>query len=97
MTSIKEALRDVLPLLLGIAAAVSVLLLVLMGVDKRRARLHRWRVPEKALFLAALCGGSAGGLLGMLLFRHKTRKPAFVIGFPALFLAQAALVFWLYR
>ncbi|MBR7092532.1 MAG: DUF1294 domain-containing protein [Clostridia bacterium] len=97
MTSIKEFLQPALPLLLGVAAAVSLLLLAVMGVDKRRARLHRWRVPEKVLFLLALCGGGAGGLLGMLLFRHKTRKPAFVLGFPAIFLVQAALLFWLYR
>ena len=66
----------------------------LMGYDKRRARLGQWRIPEKTLFLAAACFGAAGGLLGMRVFRHKTRHTAFRIGFPALLAVQILLLGW---
>ena len=32
----------------------------LMGLDKHRACIRQWRVPEKILFGAALLGGRAG-------------------------------------
>lgn len=47
------------------------------GFDKRRARAAAGRVPERVLQAMALFGGVAGGWAGMLLLRHKTRKPAF--------------------
>ena len=64
----------------------------MMGVDKRRARLGRWRIPERTLFLAALLGGAAGGILGMRLFRHKTLHKRFAIGFPVIFAVQLVLL-----
>ena len=33
----------------------------------------KWRIPEKALLLLSFLGGAIGGILGMLLFRHKTK------------------------
>lgn len=71
--------------------------LLTMGIDKHKAHAHRWRIPEKTLFLIAIAGGCAGSILGMLLFRHKTRHPAFFIGLPAILLLQTAAVFFLYR
>ena len=72
-----------------------VFLFVLMALDKRRARRGGWRVPEKTLFWLAAMGGSLGGLLAMRLFRHKTKKPAFTVGFGALFILQTVLLAWL--
>ena len=37
------------------------------------------RVAENLLFLLSLCGGWIGGLLAMLIFRHKTSKSNFLI------------------
>jgi len=48
------------------------------GFDKRAARNGDWRVSEASLHGLDLIGGIAGGLLGQLLFRHKTRKESFV-------------------
>lgn len=64
--------------------------LVLMGVDKSKARRHRWRIPERALFLSAILGGSVGATAGMWLFRHKTRHWYFVVGMPAILVLQIA-------
>ena len=74
----------------------SILDFVLMGVDKRKAKKHRWRVPGKAFFLIALVGGSPGAILGMYTFRHKTRHWYFKWGLPAILIAQLALGGWLY-
>ena len=63
----------------------------LMGWDKGRARRGARRVPEKTLFLAALLGGSVGAVLGMKLFRHKTRHWYFRFGLPAILFLQLAL------
>ena len=61
---------------------------LLMLSDKLRARKKRWRIPEAALMSVALCGGSVGVLLGMYLFRHKTRHIKFSIGVPVIFAVQ---------
>ena len=66
------------------------------GVDKAKARRGAWRVPEKTLFLLPLLGGSVGALLGMLVFRHKTKHWYFVWGIPLILLAQIALAAWIY-
>ena len=68
---------------------------ILMGVDKRRARRGEWRVSEKALFLPAVLGGALGGVLGMKVFRHKTRHWYFRFGFPLLLLVQIFGLGWL--
>lgn len=65
---------------------------LLMGWDKRCAKKGAWRVPERRLFLAAICFGALGGALGMRVFRHKTKHWYFRIFFPVLLVVQAALI-----
>ena len=65
---------------------------VLMFVDKKRAQNNQWRIKEATLFLTAAIGGSIGAMLGMKAFRHKTKHLSFIIGMPAIFLVQLALV-----
>lgn len=71
--------------------------LLLMGIDKHKAKKNRWRIPEKTLFLTSLLGGSIGTLVGMYLFRHKTRHWYFVMGMPAILILQIGLLFLLTR
>ena len=63
-----------------------------MYADKRRAKKDKWRIPEKQLFLVALIGGSVGSILGMQMFRHKTKHKSFLIGMPAILILQIIVV-----
>ena len=71
---------------------INIVALALYGADKRKAKKHAWRISEKALFLVALVGGSVGALLGMLIFRHKTKHWYFVIGIPLILALQIFLL-----
>lgn len=59
-----------------------------MGIDKQKAIRHRWRVRESTLFLIALIGGSAGSIVGMRVFHHKTRHWYFAYGMPLILILQ---------
>lgn len=75
---------------------INALSFLFMLADKRRARKKLWRIPEATLMGLAALGGSLGALLGMYLFRHKTRHPKFTVGIPAILLLQLALAGVLY-
>lgn len=60
-------------LLIPVFAIISLITFILYGVDKRRAKRGKWRIPERVLIGFSLLGGGVGGWLGMKLFRHKTR------------------------
>jgi uncharacterized membrane protein YsdA (DUF1294 family) len=62
-------------------AAASIVAFVAYAIDKRAARLHRWRVSESTLQTFAVLGGWPGALLAQQLLRHKTRKQSFQVGF----------------
>jgi len=70
---------------------LNLLSFLLFGIDKRRARKGLWRIPEKTLLLSCALFSAAGGLLGMKVFHHKTRKPRFRFGVPALLVLECAL------
>lgn len=57
---------------------------ILVMLDKRRAKRHEWRISERTFFIWALAFGGVGVLLGMRVFRHKTRHWSFTIGIPML-------------
>lgn len=75
---------------------MNILGFLLMGQDKQRARTHKWRISEKTLFLTAILGGSIGSILGMQIFRHKTRHTSFVVGMPCILILQILLGIYLY-
>lgn len=82
-------------LLLYILIALNLLSFTLFGLDKSFAKRHARRIPEKTLLWAAALGGSIGALLGMLLFRHKTRHLKFTLGIPAILTAELLLWYFL--
>ncbi len=63
-----------------------------MALDKQKARRNKWRIPEATLFLFAIFGGSAGCLLGMRIFHHKTQIPKFYIGIPIILGVQIVIL-----
>ena len=76
----------------AVVVVMNLLSFVLMGHDKRCAKRGARRVPEKTLFLAAGLFGALGGVLGMQLFRHKTKHWYFQLFFPLMLLAQVVVI-----
>lgn len=75
-------------------AVINIVLLILMGVDKAKAKKNKWRVKEATLIVCALLGGGIGGFVGMKLFHHKTRKWYFYAAF-GLGIILHAILWWL--
>ena len=75
-------------------ASVNLAAFVLYGIDKYKARRGLWRIPESVLRFAAAAGGSAGALLGMHVFHHKTKKPRFYIGVPVMLLLHLVILYF---
>ncbi len=90
MLEMNETVKLVLSAYLGIMTLVG---FIIMGVDKKKAEKHAWRIPEKTLFLVQILGGAIGGTIGMYTFRHKTKHWYFVIGFPAIAIAWILILF----
>ena len=66
----------------------------IMWLDKRKARKGAWRIPEKTLFIITAIGGGIGTTAGMYVFRHKTQKIQFVIGFPLITILEIITVLY---
>lgn len=78
-------------------AVMSVVAFLLYGADKRKARNGRWRIRESTLLLTGFFGGAVGALLGMQLFRHKTRHWYFWLVNLLGLLVQAAVAYLIIR
>lgn len=76
---------------------INLLAFIIMWWDKHEAKLGDWRVSEKFLFILVILGGGIGGIAGMYVFRHKTKKWYFKYGFPAILIAEiiTLIYFWL--
>lgn len=66
------------------------------GIDKRKAKHHKWRVSERTLLLLAALGGSYGAFLGMHIFHHKTQHTSFRIQVPLYIITNTAFLIALY-
>ena len=77
---------------------INVITFAIYGIDKWKARKNKWRISEAALLIWAFLGGSPGALLGMQIFRHKTKHWKFKILVPLfLILLAAAGIFVIYQ
>ena len=56
---------------------INIITFFVYGIDKYLAYKEKSRVSEKLLLTLALCFGIIGALLGMKIFRHKTKKKSF--------------------
>ena len=70
---------NVLYIYLILLCVLSLTAFLLYGADKKKARKGKWRISEKTLLMLGFFGGSIGGLLGMSLFRHKTKHVYFYV------------------
>ena len=52
----------------------NVMVFLIYGIDKSKARRRVWRIPEKILLILAFTCGSFGACLAGIIFHHKTRK-----------------------
>jgi uncharacterized membrane protein YsdA (DUF1294 family) len=78
--------------LLSWLLSVTLITFLAYGYDKAIAGTQSVRVPEGVLLALALAGGTLGALVGMQVFRHKTRKTSFRLRFWLIAAAQVALV-----
>ena len=75
--------------------AINMAAVFLMGIDKSQARGGSLRSPETILYTLGLLGGSPGLLLGVHVFRHKTRDAGFQLVLMLIFAAQLFLLKYL--
>lgn len=59
-------------IILAVYALMSLVTFIEYGLDKRAARLGRWRIPERRLHMLALMFGWPGAFIAQRVFRHKT-------------------------
>jgi len=76
---------------------INITAFALFGADKIKAKRKNRRIPESVLLFSGFNGGALGGMLGMLLFRHKTKKPKFKLLMPLFLVIQAAIAFCIYK
>ena len=81
-----------LPFSFSYLLLINALGMLLMIVDKSRARKRLSRISEINLFTVAFLGGSFGILFTMIVIRHKTRHKKFSIGLPLIIVCQIALL-----
>lgn len=56
---------------------MNILSFIICGFDKIMAIKHKYRIPEDVLLFLSFIGGCFGFILGMFIFRHKTKKAKF--------------------
>ncbi|MCQ4021883.1 MULTISPECIES: DUF1294 domain-containing protein [unclassified Ruminococcus] len=91
--NVKSLLTVVLLVWLAIISLVSI---IVTAVDKYKAIRHSWRIKESTLLILSALGGSVAMFVTMQIIRHKTKKLKFMLGIPAIFIFQAALVVCIY-
>jgi uncharacterized membrane protein YsdA (DUF1294 family) len=84
-------------LVAGWLAATSLAAFLLFGYDKWQAGRKGGRVAESILWLASAVGGWPGGLLGILIFHHKSAKASFQIKFAFALVVWVALLWAVWR
>ncbi len=79
---------------LGVTSLIAFLL---FGYDKWQAGRKGGRVAESTLWWTSALGGWPGGLLGIVIFRHKSAKTSFQFKFAAALLVWIGLLWGAWR
>ena len=80
--------------MLYLYAIWNIIVFIIYGADKLKAKRGARRIPEKTLLLCALLMGGVGAGSGMLLFHHKTQKIKFTVLVP-LFIGLNIVIIYL--
>ena len=67
---------------------------LIFGLDKWLAQHNKWRISEQKLLGFCFAGGIIGGILGMLVFRHKTQKTSFKLAIGAILILQIIALYF---
>ena len=76
-------------------SVVNIIAFFMYGIDKRKAKRTKWRIPEATLLGVAVIGGSIGAWVGMKVWHHKTMHNKFKYGIPAIIIVQLLIVGYL--
>ena len=79
-------------LFVGYFLIISLFAIGLTLHDKRAARRGEWRIRERTLLIVSALGGSVAMFVTMRIIHHKTRHKKFMVGIPAIFVIQVAIV-----
>ena len=82
------------PVLLLILVVANLVSLTYFAVDKVRSQRGKWRIPESKLLVIGFFG-PFGAYLGMVFFRHKTRRVKFLL-IPIFLVIQFCLIVYYY-
>ena len=77
-------------------AAINVITFLIYGIDKWKAKKHKWRISESTLLMLAVIGGSVGAWIGMKTWHHKSLHKKFKYGIPFILTLQLALMVYLH-
>lgn len=79
-------------ILLAALLLLNLVTFLVYGIDKWKAKSHRWRISEATLLTLAIVGGSIGAWCGMKVWHHKTAHKKFRYGVPAIIALQAVAI-----
>ena len=77
--------------ILYIILAWNLIVFAMMGIDKWKAIKNKRRISEFTLLLSSFAMGAIGGLAGMAVFHHKTKKAKFFLSVPMLFVLHITI------
>ena len=73
----------------------NIVVFLIYGIDKQKAKKGKWRLPEGTLLLMAFLFGSLGAFCGMHVFHHKTQHKKFILVPIFLCLHLGLLIWWI--
>ena len=80
------------PYLLIYLGLINLICFLAFGFDKYRANRDKWRLKNGLLLGLSFIGGALGGIVGMKVFRHKTKKSYYKMGLPLMVLMQVLIL-----